>query len=59
MPADERRKDRFSSGFTGLNEPGKTHIEKIISHLSDLPPPQEPVPPTNPETPANLQTIEQ
>jgi hypothetical protein len=48
--ADQSRKDHFSSGFTGLDEAGMNHIEKILSHLSDLPSQQE-LPPSNPETP--------
>jgi hypothetical protein len=37
---DQSRKDHFSYGFTGLTEDGKTHIEKILSQLSELPPPR-------------------
>jgi hypothetical protein len=44
MP-DQNRNDHFSSGFTGLNEAGKTHIEKILSQLSKLPPPRQELPP--------------
>jgi hypothetical protein len=42
---DQSRKDHFSSGFTGLNEAGKTRIEKILSQLSKLPPPWQELPP--------------
>jgi hypothetical protein len=38
---DQSRNDHFSSGFTGLNEAGKTRIEKILSQLSKLPPPRQ------------------
>lgn len=44
MP-DENRNGQFSSGFTGLNEAGKTRIEKILSQLSKLPPSRQELPP--------------
>jgi hypothetical protein len=42
---DQSRKDQFSSGFTGLNEAGKTHIEKILSQLSKLSSSRQELPP--------------
>jgi hypothetical protein len=42
---DQSRNGHFSSGFTGLNEAGKTRIENILSHLSKLPPPRQKLPP--------------
>jgi hypothetical protein len=30
MPG-QSRKSHFTSGFTGLDEAGKTHIEKVLS----------------------------
>jgi len=51
MP-DQARKDHFSSGFTALDETGKTHIEKMLSQLSELPPSPEQLPPCNQENPS-------
>jgi hypothetical protein len=36
--ADQTKKDCFSFGFLKLNDEGKTHIEKILSRLTGLPP---------------------
>jgi hypothetical protein len=51
MP-DRARKDNFSSGFIGLDEAGKTYIEKILSNLSEQPHSPELVSPCKQETPS-------
>jgi hypothetical protein len=49
--SDQDRKNHFSTGFTALDEAGKTHIEKMLSQLSELPPSPEPLPLCNQEIP--------
>jgi hypothetical protein len=48
--SDQSRKGHFSSGFTDLDEAGKTQIEKMLSHLSELPLSRQELP-GNPEIP--------
>jgi hypothetical protein len=48
--SDQNRKDHFSSGFTALDEAGKTRIEKTLSQFSE-PPSKEPASPCNQEAP--------
>jgi hypothetical protein len=41
MPIDKRLHEHFSSGFTGLNKPAKTQVEKITFLRSGLPLPKK------------------
>jgi hypothetical protein len=55
--SDQDRKSHFSSGFSGLDEAGKTHIEKMLSQFLE-PSSPEPSPPNNQEPPTLCKTPE-
>jgi hypothetical protein len=49
--SDQSRITHFSSGFADLDEVGKTHIEKMLSQLSEQPHSPELLPASNQENP--------